>query len=106
MARYLAKNIVASGLADKCEIQLSYAIGVVQPLSLYLDCFGTEKVPVQTIIDTIRTHFDLSPKGIINTLRLTQQYYIDTTAFGHFGRDGFSWEEVDSVGVFAPLLSF
>ena len=106
MARYLAKNIVASGLCDKCEIQLSYAIGVVQPLSLYLDCFGTHKVPVQTIIDTIRTHFDLSPKGIIDTLHLRQQHYIDTTAFGHFGRQGFSWEEVDSVGVFAPLLSF
>jgi S-adenosylmethionine synthetase len=84
MARYLAKNIVASGICDKCEIQLSYAIGVAQPLSLYLDCFGTEKVSTTKIIDAIRTSFDLSPAGIITTLRLREQQYLGTTAFGHF----------------------
>lgn len=96
MARYLAKNIVASWLCDKCEIQLSYAIGVAQPISLYIDCFGTEKIDKEQIIQKIRDNYDLSPKGIIEKLRLREQKYLQTTAFGHFGRDGVSWEEVES----------
>lgn len=104
IARYLAKNIVAAGLADRCEIQLSYAIGIAQPLSIFLDCFGTEKVPVHTIIDAILIHFDLSPRGIITKLDLTKQQYKKTTAFWHFGRPGFSWEELDSVEILRDIL--
>lgn len=104
IARYLAKNIVATGLCDRCEIQLSYAIGVAQPLSIFLECFGTEKVAISDILETITTHFDLSPNGIINKLDLRHQEYIKTTAFWHFGREGFSWESLDSVKVFKALL--
>lgn len=104
IARYLAKNIVAAGLCDRCEIQLSYAIGVAQPLSIFLECFGTEKVAISDILETITTHFDLSPLGIITKLDLRHQEYIKTTAFWHFGRDGFSWESLDSVEVFKALL--
>lgn len=81
MARYLAKNIVASRLANRCEIQISYAIGVAQPLGIYLDCFGTAKVDPDKIVKLIYDQFDLSPRGIISKLDLTKQKYIDTTAF-------------------------
>jgi S-adenosylmethionine synthetase len=104
MARYLAKNIVAAWLCDRCEIQLSYAIGVAQPLSLFVETFGTATVDSQRIVDAIRSHFDLSPWGIITRLGLRTVQYKDTTAFWHFGRDGFSREALDSVGVFASLL--
>ena len=104
IARYLAKNIVAAGLCDRCEIQLSYAIGVAQPLSIFLECFGTEKVAISDILETITTHFDLSPNGIITKLDLRHQEYIKTTAFWHFGREGFSWESLDSVELFKALL--
>jgi S-adenosylmethionine synthetase len=81
IARYLAKNIVAAGLCDRCEIQLSYAIGVAQPLSIFLECFGTERVTISTILETISKNFDLSPLGIITKLDLRHQEYIKTTAF-------------------------
>lgn len=104
IARYLSKNIVAAGLCNRCEIQLSYAIGVAQPLSIFLECFGTERVTISTILETISKNFDLSPNGIITKLDLRHQEYIKTTAFWHFGREGFSWESLDSVKIFKALL--
>ncbi|MEI6425936.1 MAG: methionine adenosyltransferase [Candidatus Absconditabacteria bacterium] len=103
IARYLAKNIVASGICDKCEIQLGYAIGVAQPVSVYLDCFGTEKVDLQNITDAIQNNFDLSPKGIIEKLDLRKPRFQQTASYGHFGRNEFTWEQIDSVGIFKKL---
>ncbi len=105
IARYLAKNIVASGIANTCEIQISYAIGVAQPISIYVDCFGTEKVSIDTITKTIHNSFDLSPAGIIKHLKLREQKYLPTTSFGHFGREEFSWEKLDNTNIFASLLT-
>ncbi|MFA5917825.1 MAG: methionine adenosyltransferase [Candidatus Gracilibacteria bacterium] len=104
IARYLAKNIVASGICDKCEIQLSYAIGVAKPISIYVDCFGTEKVSREKIIGTIHNNFDLSPNGIIKKLDLRKPIYQKTASYGHFGRDDVSWENLDSVEIFKDLL--
>lgn len=103
MARYLAKNIVASGLCDRCEIQLSYAIGVAQPVSIAVDCFGTQKVDTNDIIQAIYEKFDLTPVGIINKLELRKPIYSKTAAYGHFGRDIFSWEKIDSKSIFEVL---
>lgn len=105
MARYLAKNIVASGIVDKAVIQLSYAIGVSQPLSIYLDIFQENQNLVDKIIDVIKNNFDLSPRAIRNKLELNKPIYRKTAAYGHFGRspeaDGsFSWEKVDSANIF------
>lgn len=97
MARYIAKNIVAADLCDKCEVQLAYAIGVPFPVSVMVDCFGTEKVDTESISKAIQSVFDLSPAGIINTLDLKKPIYQETAAYGHFGRSGFSWEETDKV---------
>ncbi len=99
--RYVAKNIVAAGLADKCEIQVSYAIGVAEPTSISLDCFGTEKVPLETIEQLVREHFDLRPKGLIAMLDLKRPIYRKTAAYGHFGRElpEFSWERTDKAEV-------
>ena len=98
-ARYVAKNIVAAGLADKCEIQLSYAIGVAQPTSIMIDTFGTGKVSDQKLVDIIREHFDLRPAGIIKMLDLRRPIYKQTAAYGHFGRDDLDlpWEKLDKV---------
>lgn len=109
MARYLAKNIVASGIADKALIQLSYAIGVSQPLSIYLDVFQENQNLVEKIIKIIKNNFDLSPRGIRNKLELNKPIYRKTAAYGHFGRvpetDGsFSWEKIDSSGIFKQHL--
>lgn len=104
IARYLAKNIVAAGLADRCEIQISYAIGVAQPVSVYLELFDTEKVDKQSIIDCVKNNFDLSPRGIITKLNLKNPIYQKTASYGHFGRDDVSWEALDSVDVFKKLL--
>ena len=82
--RYVAKNIVAAGLAYRCEIQVSYAIGVAEPTSISIDTFGTAKVAESTIIDLVRTHFDLRPKGLINMLDLKRPIYRPTAAYGHF----------------------
>ena len=97
--RYVAKNIVAAGLADRCEIQVSYAIGVAEPTSISIDTFGTAKVAENTIIDLVRAHFDLRPKGLINMLDLKRPIYRPTAAYGHFGREqtDFTWERTDKA---------
>ncbi|MDX1341571.1 MAG: methionine adenosyltransferase [Reinekea sp.] len=95
--RYVAKNIVAAGLADKCEIQVSYAIGVAEPTSISINTFGTHKVSEQKIAELVREHFDLRPRGIIEMLDLRKPIYRPTAAYGHFGREGFSWENTDKV---------
>lgn len=105
IARYLAKNIVASWVCERCEIQLWYAIWVVQPVSIYVDCFGTEKVDLQIIVDAVKNNFDLSPKWIIEKLDLRKPIFRNTAAYGHFGRDEFSWEQLDSIDVFKKILS-
>lgn len=98
-ARYVAKNIVAAGLADKCEIQLSYAIGVAQPTSVMVDTFGTGKLSNEKLVEIIRENFDLRPAGIIKMLDLRRPIYKQTAAYGHFGRDDISlpWEALDKV---------
>ncbi len=98
-ARYAAKNIVAAGLADKCEIQLSYAIGVAEPTSIMVDTFGTGKKSNQELVDLIRKHFDLRPAGIIKMLDLRRPIYKQTAAYGHFGRNDLDlpWERLDKV---------
>ena len=97
MARYIAKNIVASGIASRCEIQLAYAIGVPQPVSVFVDTFGTGKVEDKTIADLIVKNFDMTPKGIIDKLSLRRPIYKKTAAYGHFGRNEkeFTWEHTD-----------
>ena len=97
--RYVAKNIVAAGLADRCEIQVSYAIGVAEPTSISIDTFGTAKVAESTIINLVRTHFDLRPKGLIDMLDLKRPIYRPTAAYGHFGREqaDFTWERTDKA---------
>ena len=98
-ARYVAKNIVAAGLADRCEIQLSYAIGVAQPTSIMVDTFGTSKLREDQLVEMIRKHFDLRPAGIIKMLDLRRPIYQQTAAYGHFGRDDLDlpWEKLDKV---------
>ena len=98
-ARYVAKNIVAAGLADKCEIQLSYAIGVAEPTSIMVDTYGTGKKSNQELVDLIRKHFDLRPAGIIKMLDLRRPIYKQTAAYGHFGRNDLDlpWERLDKV---------
>jgi S-adenosylmethionine synthetase len=97
--RYVAKNIVAAGLADKCEVQVAYAIGVAKPVSLMVETFGTGKVSDEKIVELIQAHFDLRPKAIIATLDLLRPIYSRTAAYGHFGRDeaGFTWESTDKA---------
>ena len=97
MARYVAKNIVAAGLADRCELQLAYAIGVPFPVSIRVDSFGTAKVPEDAIEKAVRQVFDLSPAGIIKTLDLCKPIYQATAAYGHFGRPEFNWEKTDKI---------
>ena len=94
MARFLAKNIVANKLADKCEIQLSYAIGVAKPVSVYVDTFGTNKIPEEDISKLIATKFDLTPRGIIEFLNLRTPIYTSTTNYGHFGKEYLPWEKI------------
>ena len=97
MLRHIAKNIVANGLARKCELQISYEIGIEEPLSIYIDCFGTNIIPEGEIIKIIKESFDLTPKGIIDYLNLKKPIFSKTTNYGHFGRDGFAWEEVKQI---------
>ena len=94
-ARYVAKNIVAAGLADRCEIQLSYAIGVAEPTSIMLETFGTGKVANELLVSLVREFFDLRPYGLIKMLDLIQPIYRQTAAYGHFGREQFPWEKID-----------
>jgi S-adenosylmethionine synthetase len=98
-ARYVAKNVVASGLADRCELQVAYAIGVARPVSMEIDCFGTERLPVDRIEELVREHFDLRPAAIQRDLDLRRPIYAKTAAYGHFGRDDhdFTWERTDKA---------
>ena len=106
VARYIAKNIVAAGLADKCEVQLSYAIGVAAPMSVGVETFGTGKVSNNRIIEIIRENFELQPTGIIEMLNLRQPIYKKTAAYGHFGRGncGFPWEKTDKAEIIKKYL--
>jgi S-adenosylmethionine synthetase len=99
MARYIAKNLVASGLATRCEVQLAYAIGVAEPVSVMVNTFGTGTVPEEKLTELVRANFPLTPKGIIDHLKLRRPIYLATAAFGHFGRSGpgFSWEVTDKA---------
>jgi S-adenosylmethionine synthetase len=99
MARYIAKNVVASGLAEKCTIQLAYAIGIAEPVSLMVFCDKTNKVPETRIAELIRKNFQLNPRGIIKSLDLQRPIYSATSAYGHFGRSGknFTWEKTDKA---------
>lgn len=99
MARYVAKNIVASGVADRCELQISYGIGLASPISLYINCFGTNKIPEDQILELVKQHFNMMPDHIIKTLDLLRPIYKKTAAFGHFGREesAFTWEKTDKA---------
>jgi S-adenosylmethionine synthetase len=99
MARYIAKNIVAAGLADRCEVQLAYAIGVAQPVSVLIETFGTAKIDEARISELVRKNFELTPKGIIDSLNLRRPIYRKTAAYGHFGRNDqdFTWEATDKA---------
>jgi S-adenosylmethionine synthetase len=99
MARYVAKNVVAAGLATRCQVQLAYAIGVAEPVSVLIDTFGTGLVDDDKISQLVRGHFTLTPRGIIETLDLRRPIYKKTAAFGHFGRNEpeFTWERTDKA---------
>ncbi len=101
MARYIAKNVVAAGLADVCEVQVAYAIGIAEPLSVLVDTQGTGKIPESKIVELVRKHFPLTPRGIIKHLNLRQPIFEETARHGHFGRTDFSWEKTD----LAPTLA-
>lgn len=103
VARYLAKNIVASGISSKAEIQLSYAIGVAEPISISLDTFGEATDKHEAIINAIYDNFDLSPNGIIKLLDLKRPIYSDTTVYGHFGKENLPWEQLDKLAIFEPI---
>ena len=105
-ARYAAKNVVAAGLADKCEIQLSYAIGVAYPTSIMVDTFGTGKLSSEKLVEIIRENFDLRPAGIIKMLDLRRPIYKQTAAYGHFGRTDLDlpWERLDKVEALKKYL--
>lgn len=99
--RYVAKNIVAAGLAERCEIQVSYAIGVAEPTSISVETFGTGKLDNEALTNLVRTHFDLRPYGLIKMLDLERPIYLQTAAYGHFGREEFPWEKVDKAEMLA-----
>lgn len=108
MARYVAKNIVAAGLAKRCEIQISYAIGVIEPTSISINTFGTGVLSDERLCQLVREHFDLTPQGIINTLGLLRVSYQPTAAYGHFGREepGFTWEKTDKAETLKEAANF
>jgi len=99
MARYIAKNLVASGIADEVEVQLAYAIGVAEPVSIYVDTFGTGRVPQETLVQLVRDNFQMTPRGIIESLQLRRPIFKKTAAYGHFGRTEpeFTWERTDKA---------
>jgi S-adenosylmethionine synthetase len=107
MARYIAKNIVAAGLADQCEVQLSYAIGVAYPVSVFVNTFGTGKLSDEVILGLVKKNFDMRPKAIIEHLKLLRPIYRKTAVFGHFGRNDpdFTWEQTDKAEVLAQSLT-
>jgi S-adenosylmethionine synthetase len=102
-ARHAAKNVVAAGLADRCQIQIAYAIGVAHPMNVLVDCYGTEKIPLARLESLVKEHFDLRPGAIIRDLDLRRPIYVRTAAYGHFGRDehGFTWERTEKAAVLA-----
>ena len=104
-ARWVAKNVVAAGIAQRCEIQLAYAIGRARPIGLYVDTFGTASVPEERIADAIREVFDLRPLGMIEDLDLLRPIYRETAAYGHFGREQFPWEATDRVDALKAALA-
>ena len=113
-ARYAAKNVVAAGLAERCELQIAYAIGVARPMSIQVECFGTEAIPLGQIETLVREHIDLRPAAIIRDLDLKRPIYAKTAAYGHFGRDDhdFTWEKTDkadalrtAAGIAAPAAT-
>ena len=106
MARYIAKNIVGSGIADQCEIQIAYAIGIAKPVSLLINTFGTEKVSLDLIYETVNKNFDLRPAAIIKALDLKRPIFKKTANYGHFGREdeAFTWERLDKIAIFRNLL--
>jgi S-adenosylmethionine synthetase len=106
MARYIAKNIVAAGLADQCETQISYAIGVAQPISVLVNTFGTGKLPDEEILELVKKNFDMRPRGIIDQLQLLRPIYKKPACFGHFGREDveFPWEKTDKANVLRKAL--
>ncbi len=106
MARYIAKNVVASGLADQCEVQISYAIGIAQPVSVMVNTFGTGKMPDERILELVKKHFDMRPKAIIDHLNLLRPIYRKTAIFGHFGRDDLdlTWERTDKAEILKKAL--
>ena len=97
MLRHIAKNIVANGYAEKCEIQISYAIGIKEPLSIYVNTFGTGKKSDEELSNMIREKFDLTPEGIIEYLKLKEPIYTKTTNYGHFGKEGLEWEKIIKI---------
>ena len=107
-ARYVAKNLVASGLAEEALVQLAYAIGVADPVSIHVDSYGTGQIPDHRLVEIVRQVFDLTPRGIISGLDLKRPIYQPTAAYGHFGRSEFSWEalnKVEDIVQAAKLLS-
>jgi S-adenosylmethionine synthetase len=106
MARYIAKNIVAAGLADQCEIQISYAIGVAQPISVLVNTFETGKISDEEILELVKKNFDMRPKAIIDHLKLLRPIYRKSAVFGHFGREDveFPWEKTDKAVELAEAL--
>ena len=106
MARYIAKNVVAAGLADQCEVQISYAIGVAQPVSVMVNTFGTGKIPDEKILEVVKKNFDMRPKAIIDHLDLLRPIYRKTSVFGHFGRNDpdFTWERTDKTEILKKTL--
>ena len=99
MGRYIAKNIVAAGIADKCEVQIAYVIGIAQPVSIMINTFGTGKIPDEKIVELVTKHFDMRPKAIIEHLKMLRPIYRKSAVFGHFGRDDpdFTWENTDKA---------
>lgn len=104
MLRYAAKNVVAAGLADKCELQVAYAIGVAKPVGIYIDTFGTAKIPEADILKAVEQVFDFRPKAIISHLGLKKPIFLKTAAYGHFGWPGFPWEKTDKVGALRAIF--
>ena len=104
-ARYVAKNVIAAGLAKRCEIQISYAIGVAEPVSLYVNTFGTGTIPDDRLVSIIRKTFDLRPYGLIEMLNLKRPIYQPTASYGHFGREEFPWEQIDKAEVLRHLAN-
>ena len=104
MARYAAKNVVAAGLADRCELQVAYAIGVAKPVGIYIDTFGTSKYNEEDILKAIEKVFDFRPKAIIDHLELKKPVFLKTAAYGHFGRPEFRWEKTDKIEALRKVI--